>query len=172
MFYELFVIILTYTLYVIGRQMNLLDEIENIILLERSNIILEIEKLQAQLSIKKKFDSLIKYIDELDTLFLTNIDIEKDKDTLKKQLKENKNKKLEMWCYIKGKKYYIKSFGTIKNISQEKLIQISRFLLLIKLFIKTNEATYYASQYYCADIMFENLETEEQNCTICTNETV
>jgi len=85
---------------------------------------------------KKKFDSLIKYIDELDTLFLTNIDIERDKDTLKKQLKENKNKKLEMWCYIKGKKYYIKSFGTIKNISQEKLIQISRFLLLIKLFIK------------------------------------
>ncbi|WP_294966911.1 hypothetical protein [Sulfurimonas sp.] len=135
--------------------MSIDKEIQKIILHDKKYILDEIALLKKELLLEKKIDSLIVFIDEMDSLFLTNLDIRAR--SISEQIAINFDKKLEMRCYIKGEKKFIKGFGKIGQIKIEKLNSIFKFINLIKLLKSMSESSFYASQYYRADKLFDEL---------------
>jgi len=128
--------------------MGIKEDIENLVLFDKKNILSEIDELKKQLKIEKQFNGLVEFIEDLDSVYLRNLKLETNDDEIVSQLKSNENKKLELWCYIKGKKKYIKSFGTIGKIQADELNSIFKFVCLIRLLKNMNEVSFYASKYH------------------------
>lgn len=126
--------------------MTFQEEIEKLILIDKKSILKEIESLQKILGIRDKIKHCAKYLDDLDSVYVVNLDVEKNWENMIIQAQENKHKKLELWCKIKGDKKYIKSFGEIVTVEHDQIKSIARFIWLIRLVKKINEATYYASR--------------------------
>ena len=140
--------------------MGISDDIEKIILLDKKNILREIEHLKKRLSVKEQMDKVVAYLDDIDSVYTRNLDFEKKHEDIKKQLELNKEKKLELLCKIKGKSKYIKSFGTIGLIDKATLLDISRLLSLLKLIKKISDVSHQASQYYRTDELSNVLDSK------------
>jgi|GEM_PF-5962335 len=137
--------------------MNFKDEIDNFILYDRKRIFEKISELKIKLELDKKLNSKIDFIDDIDFIYVRNLDMEQSIEDIRKQMINNKDKKLELECVINGKKNYLKGFGKIENISKDVLLDIYKFITLIKLSKRISETSYYASQYYRSEIIFEEL---------------
>lgn len=137
--------------------MHIEEELHNLMLSDRKHIVTKIKKLRIKLKIDKKLDDEIDFIDDIDFVFLSNIDFEKGSKDIKQQMILNANKRLELRCVVKGEKKYLKSYGLIKNISKEKLKDIFEFLTLVRLSKKISEVSYYASQYYRTDNLLNEI---------------
>lgn len=138
--------------------MEIDDNLQNLILYDRKYIFEKIKKLQKKLDIDKKLNTMVNFIDDIDYLFLSNLDLNSSPNEILNQIKNNAEKNLELRCVIDGKKRYIKSYGLVKNISRETLKDLSEFLILIKLSKKIAETSYFASQYYRVDKLFNELK--------------
>jgi len=136
--------------------MNVEKEIEKLIGYDRKTILKRIKKLRVELEIDEKLKALARFNDDIDYIILRNIDSGKSFANLKTKLQKHKGLKIELRCSIKGKKKYIKNFGVIENISEEKLYKIFQFSLLFKLSKKINEASLLAAQYYTTEKIFKN----------------
>jgi len=130
--------------------MNLEKEIEKLIGYDRKTILKRIKKLRVELEIDEKLKTLARFNDDIEYIILRNIDSSQSFTNLKTKLKGHKNLKIELRCSIKGKKKYIKNFGVIENISEDKLYKIFQFSVLFRLSKKINEASLLAAQYYTA----------------------
>lgn len=139
--------------------MHLEDVLHNLILYDKKQIIIRIKQLRIKLEIDKKLDNEIDLIEDIDFVFLSNIDLEKSSTEIKQQMILNANKRLELRCVIKGKKKYLKGYGLIKNISKQQMKDIFEFLTLIKLSKRISDVSYYASQYYRADNLLNEIFT-------------
>ena len=135
--------------------MTLNKEINNLILYDRKNIFKRIDFLKKKLDLEKKMDEMVTFIDDIDSIYISNLDLEKNDKTIKEQITRNSEKILELRCMIKGKRKFIKHFGKIGSIPYEKLQHIFELLMLIKLSKKISETSYFASQYYRSDKQFE-----------------
>jgi hypothetical protein len=122
------------------------SEIRNLILFDKKNLFAELDLLKKELGLNEKIDSLAKFIDEVDSIHLTNID--SSSNDIESQLIAKHDKRLEIRCNIRGKKQFLKSFGNIGKIEQTKLQTIFKFVSLVKLIKSIDEASFYASQYY------------------------
>lgn len=141
--------------------MGIEEDISKLILIEKKNILHEIDELKKKLGIFEKISSMVDFIDDLDSIHLRNLDLEANKKDIAEQLQSNKDKKLELWCYIKGKKTYIKSFGTISNVDSDTLTIIYKLTTILKLIKKVNESSYYASKYHHSESMFGTLNVND-----------
>ena len=139
--------------------MNIENDIQKIILFEKKYILRQLDLLKKDLGLEKKFNTTIAFIDDMDSIYLTNLDL-KSKD-LFSEIKTNGEKKLEMRCHINGEKKYIKSFGQINQIPIKTLIQIIKFINLVKLLKSMSDASYYASQYHMANTLNGNLDLDD-----------
>lgn len=128
--------------------MSIQKDIEQIILLDKKNILIEIDFLKERLGIAQKLNKLVKYIDDIESIYLRNIDFTSRIEDLKKQLQGDQYKPLVMWCKVTNKKLYIKSFGTIDQVSEETIVDLIRFMSLVRLVKQIDNSIYYASRYY------------------------
>lgn len=126
--------------------MTFQEEIEKLILLDKKGVLKEIESLHKSLGIRDKIKHYAKHLDDLDSVYVVNLDVEKNWSDILIQAQENKHKKLELWCKINGDKKYIKSLGTIEMIGHDQIKAVAKFIWLIRLVKKINEAIYYASR--------------------------
>lgn len=133
------------------------NNLQNLILYDRKYIFEKIKKLKIKLDIDEKLDSMVTFIDDIDYIFLSNLDLNSNTSEILNQIKDNAEKKLELRCVIDGKKRYLKSYGLIKNVSKKTLKDLYEFLILIKLSKKIAETSYFASQYYRTDKLFNEL---------------
>jgi hypothetical protein len=140
-------------------QMNLEDDLQKFILYDRKLIFKRLKVLSKNLGIETKINQMVNFINELDSIFLRNLDIEKSTNDIKKQLIYNADKRLELRCIVKGVKIYLKGFGLIKNIDEEKLKQLFEFLFLVRLSKKISDVSYYSSQHYRLDKSIEEILT-------------
>jgi len=131
--------------------MSFEKELQELIIYDRKKLFSRLKKLKSKLDINKKMDNVSKFIDDIDSIFLNNLDIKQGSFDIKEQLSKNANKRLELRCVIEGKREYLKGFGLIKNIKSEKLKDIFEFLILMRLSKKISEVSYYASQHYRID---------------------
>lgn len=138
--------------------MSIQKDIEQIILLNKKNILIEIDILKEHLGISRKLNLLVNYIDEIESIYLRNIDFTDRIENLKKQLPEDQHKTLEMWCKVKNKKLYVKKFGTIGQVDNATIINLIRFITLVRLIKQIDNAIYYASRYYESDQLLNNLQ--------------
>ena len=143
--------------------MSIQKDIEQIILLNKKNILLEIDILKENLGIAQKFNKLVNYIDEIESIYLRNIDFTNRMEDLKKQLLEDQHKTLEMWCKVKNKKLYVKNFGTIDQADDTTIINLIRFITLVRLIKQIDNATYYASRYYESAQLLNDLRSINTN---------
>lgn len=130
-------------------------DIEKLILFDKNNLILAIEALKKELGLDEKIGSLAKFIDDIESIYITNLDIYATE--LDVELREKSDKKLELRCYIDGKKTYLKGFGRIGKIEIQMLKKIFMFLNLVRLIKSINESAFYASQYYRTNKLWEKL---------------
>lgn len=136
--------------------MELKKSLEQFILFDKSNLLEEISRLKQLL----KIDDFKVSINDMESIFIKNFPQNGNKEAILKHFKENKNKVLELYCNYNGKKVYLKSFGKIEQIDKNKFINIFKLLILIRLYKKIDEVSYFSSQYYRANSQFEELFEE------------
>lgn len=111
--------------------------LKTIINFDKKAIFEEINHLKNEIGIYKKFNESIEFIEDVDSIYLTNFDIYTK--NIKKEILQKKDKSIELRCFVKKQKIYLKNFGKIENLEVQYIQKILKFIFLIKLAKNINE---------------------------------
>ena len=132
--------------------MSLEKKLLDVVSYDRKEILDALKQLRKELEIDKKISDIARLNDDIDSIFLRSINLNNTFVNINKQLKENSDKKLELRCIVKGKQYYLKSFGIIKEVPNKVIIKVFEFIYLHKILKSLYEAA-------IASAKFDKLKT-------------